>query len=102
MNLISLIITTLFSCKSDNTYFLNKFCQVDYNEDFYYDNINKYFSDLKERTNHKFYLEIFAITPLYLIFNFLEFTCEIFTIYYLNPNYILIRDNLYYGTSRLF
>ena len=101
LNLISLIITTLCSCKSDNKYFLNKFCQVDYNDDFYYDNINKYFSDLKERTNHKFYLEIFAITPLYLIFNFLEFTCEIFTIYYLNPNYILIRDNLYYGTSRL-
>ena len=101
MNLISLIITTLSRCNSDNEYLLNKFCLVDYNDNFYYDNFYKYFSELKESANHKFYLEIFAITPLYLISNFLEFTCEIFTIYYLNPNYILIRDNLYYGASRL-
>ena len=31
----------------------------------------------------------------------MEFTCEILTIYNLNPNYILLRDNIYYGTSRL-
>ena len=47
------------------------------------------------------FIEIFLIIPLYLILMFFEFTCEIFVIYYFNPNYVLVRDNLYYIFIRL-
>ena len=97
LNSISLVITTLVECKTNNI--LDDFCLSGYNGNKYYDNINTYFSDLKDEK--QIYLEIFLVTPIYLIVCFLEFTCEIFIIYYLNPIYILIRDNLYYGTSRI-
>jgi hypothetical protein len=48
-----------------------------------------------------FYLEILLITPLYIIISFFEFTCEILIIHYLDPNFLLIRDNFYYGILRL-
>lgn len=66
----------------------------------YMDNVIIYFQALKE-SGYKMYIEIFLIIPLYLILKFLEFTCEIFVIYYFNPNYVLVRDNLYYGIIRL-
>ena len=127
LNSILLIFTTNFKCKYTNDYndndYLSKlsdsFCRVEDNGTKYHGHINVYFSNLKNRlsgnvtTNSdslengtflprtQFFIEVFAIYPLYLIVSFLEFTCEIFTIYYLNPTYLLIRDNLYYGTSRI-
>ena len=38
--------------------------------------------------------------PIYLSLEFLAFTCEILIIYYLNPLYLLIRENLYYCVLR--
>ena len=71
-----------------------------------YDKISYYFRDLKNRLYGKnktqFFLEIFVITPLYIFFNFISFTCEIFTITYLNPNYLILSENIHYGTLRLF
>ena len=46
---------------------------------YYFDNILIYFDDLK---NSNIYIEIFLFTPLYLMFCFFEFTCEIMIIYY--------------------
>ncbi len=54
-----------------------------------------------EETRSHFFMEIFLVIPLYLIFSFLEFVCQIFSIYYLNPNFILIKEPIYYGTLRL-
>jgi ABC-type multidrug transport system fused ATPase/permease subunit len=71
-----------------------------------YDKISYYFRDLKNRLygNNKtqFFLEIFVITPLYIFLNFISFTCEILTITYLNPNYLILSENIHYGTLRLF
>ena len=122
LNSIFLIFTTNYKCYS-NDYLAklsDSFCLVEKdNQNKYHDNINVYFSNLKNRLNGnettsldslengtflprtQFFIEVFAIYPLYLIISFLEFTCEIFTIYYLNPTYLLIRDNLYYGTSKI-
>ena len=102
---IILTITTIFNCPDDNE-FIKAHCYVTKEEDnikkYYYDNLLIYFEELKNNTSsYKFYLEVILIPPLYLIINFLEFTCEILTIYYFNPNYISVRDNIYYGTSRL-
>ena len=57
---------------------------------------SKYISKEKE-----FFVEIFVVYPFYLIFSFLEFVCQMFAVYYLNPNYILIKDPIYFGLLRL-
>ena len=114
LNSIALIFTSIFKC-SNNKFFNNNSCLVNSDSDYYYDNLLIYFSNLKTRLNGKeaenyeekfnsiteFYVEILAITPIYLLFSYLEFSCEIFTINYLSPNFLLIRDNLYYGLSRI-
>ena len=79
------------------------FCYVEdleNEEKVYIDNAEIYFQNLKKSGN-QMYIEIFLIIHLYIIINFLEFTCETLIIYYFNPNFILVRDNLYYGTIRL-
>ena len=69
----------------------------------YHDNIIDYYSVLRSVLNegktYKFYLEIFVIYPLYTFTSFMELTFEILTIYYLNPFYVLMTNNLYYGIS---
>ena len=114
LNLIILLISTKYECNNTGSYkgLVKDFCLVKHDGNIYFDNIFLYISNLTERYQNNntdatilpkttFYLELLAMTPIYIIVAFLEFTCEIFTIYYLNPNYILIRDNLYYGTSRI-
>jgi hypothetical protein len=105
LNLFVLIFTSSFKCTMEN--FIKNICIVFNSEgNSYYDNLLIYFSNLKSRydnddTRKDFFLEIFLVYPLYLIFSFLEFVCQIFSIYYLNPNYILIKDPMYFGTLRL-
>ena len=97
--LIMLIILSIFKC-SDDFYDI---CMVrDLNDEtlLYIDNAIIYFQELRE-TGNRMYIEIFLIIPFYLIIKFLEFTCEVLVIYYFNPNYVLIRDNLYYGITRI-
>jgi hypothetical protein len=97
--LIILIILSLFNC-SDG---IANICMVrDMNNEtlLYIDNAIIYFQELRE-TGNRMYIEIFLIIPFYLIIKFFEFTCEILVIYYFNPNYVLVRDNLYYGIIRV-
>ena len=104
LNLIVLIITSLSSCTMENMF--KNICIVGNEGGTYYDNLSIYFSNMKarydnEETRSHFFMEIFLVIPLYLIFSFLEFVCQIFSIYYLNPNFILIKEPIYYGTLRL-
>ena len=97
--LIILIILSLLNCSEG----IADMCMVrDMNNEtlLYIDNAIIYFQELRE-TGNRMYIEIFLIIPFYLIIKFLEFTCEILVIYYFNPNYILVRDNLYYGIIRI-
>ena len=58
-------------------------------------NIMKYFSDLQSHEkDYKFYVEIFAIYPVYIFSRFLQINFEILVIYYLNPIYALMITNL--------
>ena len=96
---IMLVFVSIFKCSEK----IADFCIVkDLNDDslLYIDNAIIYFQELRESGN-KMYIEIFLVIPFYLIIKFFEFTCEIFVIYYFNPNYVLVRDNLYYGIIRL-
>jgi hypothetical protein len=96
---IMLVLISIFKC-SDG---IADFCMIkDLNDEkiLYIDNAIIYFQELRE-TGNRMYIEIFLIIPFYLIIKFFEFTCEILVIYYFNPNYVLVRDNLYYGIIRL-
>lgn len=102
---IALLLVTKYDCHGEIRKIQN-YCVLIYNDNnvtkYYYDNINIYFNDLKNNiTQTEFYLEIILITPLYLVINFLEFTCEILVINYLNPIFVLVRDNLYYAVNRI-
>ena len=97
---IGLIFVSIFDCKGGEN--IKNYCIVTKTDDnnstkYYYDNIEIYFKNLFNNiSNYKFYLEIFLITPLYLIISFCGFTCELLIIYYLNPLYVLVRENLFY------
>ena len=96
---VILVVISIFKCSGN----FDNICIVkDLNDEsiIYIDNALIYFQELGESGN-RMYIEIFLIIPFYLIINFLEFTCEILVIYYFNPTYVLIRDNLYYGMIRL-
>ena len=102
---IILAFTTFFECPVEKDY-IKRHCYVKSIHNnitkYYYDNIIIYFDELKNNEkDYTFYLEITFIPLLFFVINFLEFTCEILAINFLNPNYILVRDNLYYGLSRL-
>ena len=96
---IMLVLISIFKC-SDG---IADFCMIkDLNDEkiLYIDNAIIYFQELGE-SGKRMYIEIFLVIPFYLIIKFFEFTCEILVIYYFNPNYVLVRDNLYYGIIRL-
>ena len=104
LNLILLTFTSCFKCTMDN--FIRNICITFSNEGSYYDNLLIYFSNMKSKYNNsltkkEFFVEIFVVYPFYLIFSFLEFACQMFAVYYLNPNYILIKDPIYFGLLRL-
>ena len=72
---------------------------------FYYlgykkDNLFEYFEIMGknkiEKETYKFLVEIFCVYPLFSFTNFMELTWEILTIYYLNPFFVLMTNNLYY------
>ena len=74
--------------------------KIDYKDNFY-----NYFSAMREVLNgekpYKFWVEIFCIYPLFIFIDFLEITFRIFTIYYLNPIYVLLKDNIYFSITKL-
>ena len=94
---IALAFTTSFSCKGNEK--IKYYCLVKKEEnpnDYYYDNILIYFDKFINNWDNRHILEIFLYTPLYFIISFFEMVFELLTIMYLNPIYLLIRDNLYY------
>ena len=48
-----------------------------------------------------FYVEIFLVYPLYSFLNFMKYLYETLIILYLNPNYILISDIIYYSLKKI-
>lgn len=95
---IALILVSFINCKEIEN--IENFCIQKKDGKHYYDNIIIYFTDLYDLKDPKFYIEILIITPLFLALEFFGFACEILTIYYLNPLYVLVRENLYYCVLR--
>jgi hypothetical protein len=103
LTLITLIFTSCINCENE----AKQYCKIYNNEDrenVYMDSIPIYFYNLKKQINYNityFYVEISIVTPLFLFINFIQMAFEMLIIYYLNPNYKLISDCIYYAIKIL-
>ena len=64
-------------------------------------NIIDYFKVFKDaKRDYKFYLEIFLVNPLFIIAKYFQLYFEIQSIFYLNPVYGLLINNICFGTQK--
>ena len=68
--------------------------------DYYYDELNKFFVDFRNLSSINIFINILLMI-FYPVINFFEILCEILIIYYLNPIYVLIRNNFYNFVLRI-
>ena len=70
---------------------------------YYYerDNFIDYFQELKNHSTWEILRDVLIITPVFLFSQFMQIYFEILIIYYLNPIYTLLLNNINYGTNRL-
>lgn len=103
---IAILITTNESCGEYLT--KNNTCPISYqgykNGDSFFDNFNIYISNMSDRLKNdktSFYIEIFLVYPLYSLAWFLKNYYETLIVLYLNPNFVLLSDNIYYSTRKI-
>ena len=99
VEIIILIITSSVKCSGA----IEKFCGIqesDNSTEIYLENVQIYFKHMANSENN-IYIEIFIIIPLFLFLNFFQLIFDFLIIYHFNPNYILIRDNIYFFFFRL-
>ena len=65
------------------------------------DNILYYYKELKSLSTWEILREVLIISPLFIISQFMQIYLEILTIYYLNPMYCLMLNNICYGTQKI-
>lgn len=64
-------------------------------------NIIDYFIEFNEsKRDYKFYLEIFLVNPLFIIAKYFQLYFEIQTIFYLNPIYGLVINNICFAIQK--
>ena len=70
---------------------------------YYYerDNFIDYFKELKNHSTWEILRDVLIITPIFLFSQFMQMYFEILVIYYLNPIYTLVLNNINYGIKRL-
>ena len=66
-----------------------------------YGEIYKYFTYFESYNSSEIFREI-ILTLFYIFFNFMIITCELFIITYLNPNYLLMSDNIYFELFKIY
>ena len=82
----------------------SKCLQIKYNNIYCYLNSSNYFSNYSTLNGNKNKFKIIheiSVSFLYLIFYFGGLICELFIIKYLNPNYVLMSDNIYFEIIKL-
>jgi len=104
--LLALILTTNIKCSESMSN--NNLCPISYqnNEDkaTYFDNFFIFINNLGDRYNSdksSFFVEIFLVYPLYSFSCFMKYFFETMIVYHLNPNYVLISDNIFYSTRKI-
>ena len=65
------------------------------------DNFIFYFKELKSLSTWEILRDVLIVAPIFLFSQFMQIYFEILIIYYLNPIYTLVLNNVYFGTERL-
>ena len=65
------------------------------------DNFISYFKEFKSHSTWEILRDVLIVVPIYLFSQFMQLYFEILIIYYLNPIYTLVLNNVYYGAERL-
>ena len=68
---------------------------------YYYLNIPSYFKEISKCEGKEFILESIIIPILYWFFSFMTLMYELLILKYLNPNYILMSDNIFYEIIKI-
>ena len=101
--LIALIMTTSIKC---NEVLTNKqFCWLSGEDNIYYfDSFKIYKNNMSKQyqvNKSAFFIEIFLVYPLYSLACYLKYYSETMIVYHLNPNYVLISDNVYFSVKTI-
>ena len=100
---IEIIFSESFSCNIDemNETF-RTLCLINSTDDnlIYHDEIKTFFVDFGNLSGKDVFINILLMI-IYPVICFFEILCELLIIYYLDPIYILVRDNIYYFFVRI-
>ena len=101
--LIALIMTTSIKC---NEVLTNKqFCWLSGEDNIYYfDSFKIYKNNMSKQyqvNKSAFFIEIFLVYPLYSLACYLKYYFQTMIVYHLNPNYVLISDNVYFSVKTI-
>ena len=104
---IAYIIVSVKSCGNPANKNVN-FCTVvhkDYdNGNHFFDNFKIYILNMNNRLKENktsFYLEILLVYPLYSFLCFIKYLYETLVVWQLNPNFVLLSDNIYYSIRKI-
>ena len=100
--IIALIMTTYIKCNKN--FIDNKFCHLNEEDNFYFDSFKMYKYNMSKQyqlNKSAFFIEIFLVYPLYSLACYLKYFFETMIVYHLNPNYVLISDNVYYSVKTI-
>ena len=101
--IIALIMTTYIKCNEVLTD--KQLCWLSEEDNIYYfDSFKIYKNNMSERyqvNKSAFFIEIFLVYPLYSLACYLKYYSETMIVYHLNPNYVLISDNVYYSVKTI-
>ena len=105
--LIAYIVSSLKSCGNPSNENVN-LCPVrnkDYDGGHYYfDNFKIYILNMNERLRENktsFYIEILLVYPLYSFLSFIKYWYETLVVWHLNPYFVLLSDNIFYGIRKI-
>ena len=101
--IIALIMTTYIKCNEVLTD--KQLCSLSEEDNIYYFDSFKIYknnmSKLYQENKSAFFIEIFLVYPLYSLACYLKYYSETMIVYHLNPNYVLISDNVYYSVKTI-
>lgn len=102
LTIIEIIISENVQCDHENMLkAFQSLCRISTTEnESYYDELNTFFIDFGKLTPINIFINILSLL-FHPVINFLEILCELSIIYYLNPIFILIQNNVYYFCLRI-
>ena len=101
--IIALIMTTYIKCNEVLTD--KQLCWLSGEDNIYYfDSFKIYKNNMSKQyqvNKSAFFIEIFLVYPLYSLACYLKYYFQTMIVYHLNPNYVLISDNVYFSVKTI-